>query len=165
MQHAFRIGDLEVPLALSRGPQAYRLQSGDSWLDIDLATDADGRSWLTVAGRRMPVVIATHGDEVFVHLDGEAHALRYRHPLDRLAAQSGNAAEDGIFAPMPGSIVSVAVQAGDAVSRGQTLLVMESMKMETTLVAPRDGVVAEVRFEKAQTFERDVLLLSLEPQS
>mgnify|MGYP000131316956 CR=1 FL=1 len=165
MQHAFRMGDVEHPVALSRSARAYRLQSGDGWLDIDLATDADGHHWLTVAGRRLPVVIATFGDEVFVHLDGEAHALRYRHPLDRLAAQAGNAAEDGIFAPMPGSIVKVAVQAGDTVSRGQTLLVMESMKMETTLVAPRDGVVAEVRYEQAQSFDRDALLLSLEPQS
>jgi biotin carboxyl carrier protein len=49
------------------------------------------------------------------------------------------------------------------VSKGQTLLVMESMKMETTLVAPRDGVVATVRFEKGQTFERDAVLLTLEP--
>jgi len=163
MQHAFRIGDVEHPVALSRSAQAYRLQCGEGWLDIDLAADADGHHWLTVAGRRMPVLIATFGDEVFVHLDGETHALRYRHPLDRLAAQSGSAAEDSLFAPMPGSIVKVTVQVGDTVSRGQTLLVMESMKMETTLLAPRDGVVAEIRFEQAQSFDRDALLLSLEP--
>lgn len=163
MQHAFRIGDVEHPVALARSAQAYRLQCSDGWREIDLATDADGRGWLTVAGQRLPVLIATHGDEVFVHLDGETHALRYRYPLDRLAAQAGNAAADGIFAPMPGSIVRIAVQAGDTVSRGQNLLVMESMKMETTLVAPRDGVVAELRFEPAQSFERDALLLSLLP--
>jgi biotin carboxyl carrier protein len=42
---------------------------------------------------------------------------------------------------------------------------MESMKMETTIVAPRDGVIQAVQFEKAQTFDRDALLLSLEPEA
>ena len=110
-------------------------------------------------------MIAARGDDVFVHLDGEAYQLSYEHPLDRLAAQAGGAASDRILAPMPGSIVSVQVAAGDRVQRGQALLLMESMKMETTLTAPRDGVVAAVQFEKGQTFDRDALLLSLEPMS
>jgi acetyl/propionyl-CoA carboxylase alpha subunit len=163
MHHAFKLGNAEHNLELSRSREAYRLHLGDAVIDVDLRTAADGKSWLTVGERHVEVVIATRGDEVFVHLDGETHALRYRHPLDRLAAQAGGGADDGIFAPMPGSVVAVQVAAGDAVTKGQTLLVMESMKMETTLVASRDGVVASVRFEKGQTFERDALLLSLEP--
>jgi len=162
MQHAFKLGEAEHNVALSRAREAYCLHVGDSLVPIDLKTSPDGRTWLTVGTRHVEVVIATRGDEVFVHLDGEAHALRYRHPLERLAAQAGGGANDLIRAPMPGSIVSVNVKAGDTVSKGQTLLVMESMKMETTLVAPRDGAVAEVQYEKGQTFERDAILLKLE---
>lgn len=162
MHHAFKLGEAEHNLELSRSREAYRLHLGDAVIDVDLRMAADGKSWLTIGERHVEVVVATRGDEVFVHLDGEAHALRYRHPLDRLAAQAGGGAEDGIFAPMPGSIVNIPVKVGDAVAKGQTLLVMESMKMETTLIAPRDGVVAEIRYLKAQTFERDALLLSLE---
>lgn len=165
MEHRFRLGDAEHLVALSRSPQAYRLHVGDTRLDIRLDPAADGRARLVVGDRAFEVVIATRGDEVFVHLDGEAHVLRYQHPLDRLAAQSGGSADDRISAPMPGSIVSLAVQVGEAVSRGQTLLVMESMKMETTLLAPRDGVVAAIRFDKAQSFDRDAVLLELEPQA
>lgn len=162
MQHAFKLGEAEHNVALSRSREAYCLHVGDSRVPIDLKTSPDGRTWLTVGARHVEVVIATRGDEVFVHLDGEAHALRYRHPLERLAAQAGGGANDLIRAPMPGSIVSVNVKAGDTVAKGQTLLVMESMKMETTLVAPRDGAVAAVQFEKGQTFERDAILLKLE---
>jgi acetyl/propionyl-CoA carboxylase alpha subunit len=162
MHHAFKLGEAEHNVELARGCETYRLHVGDACIDIDLKTGADGRAWLTLGERHIEVVIATRGDEVFVHLDGEAHALRYRHPLERLAAQAGGGANDTIRAPMPGSIVSVAVQPGSAVTKGQTLLVMESMKMETTLVAPRDGVVAAVRFDKGQTFERDAVLLTLE---
>jgi len=163
MHHAFKLGDAEHNLELSRSASAYRLHLGEQVVDVDLKTGADGRAWLTLGERHIEVVIATRGDDVFVHLDGEAYQLRYQHPLDRLAAQAGGSAEDHIRAPMPGSIVSVTVKAGDAVAKGQTLLVMESMKMETTIAAPRDGTVAAVTYEKGQTFDRDALLLSLEP--
>ncbi len=164
MQHAFKLNDAEHNVALSRSESAYRLHFGEQVVDVDLKTSPDGRAWLTVGERHVEVVVAVRGDDVFVHIDGEAYQLRYQHPLDRLAAQAGGAASDRILAPMPGSIVSVAVKAGDTVAKGQTLLVMESMKMETTIAAPRDGVIAAVTFDKGQTFDRDALLLSLEPQ-
>lgn len=161
MHHAFKLGDAEYNLELSRSASAYRLHTADGVTPVNLVHGADGRDWLTIGTRTVPVVIAQRGDDVFVHIEGEAHALRYLHPLDRLAAQAGGSAEDNIRAPMPGSIVSVSVKAGDAVVKGQTLLVMESMKMETTIAAPRDGVIQSVNYEKAQTFDRDALLLTL----
>ena len=161
MHHAFKLGDTEHNVELSRGPGCYRLHVGDTAIAVNLADSADGRSWLTLGDRHIEVVVATRGDDVYVHVDGEAHQLKYRHPLDRLAASAGGAADDSIRAPMPGSIVAVQVAAGDAVTKGQTLLVMESMKMETLIIAPRDGVIESVAYEKAQTFDRDALLLTL----
>lgn len=163
MHHAFKLGDELHNVELSRAAAVYRLHLGDRQIPVDLATAADGRAWLTLGERHVEVVIATRGDDVFVHVDGEAYQLRYQHPLNRLAAQAGGSAEDHIRAPMPGSIVIVSVKAGDTVTKGQTLLVMESMKMETTVAAPRDGVIAAVTYEKGQTFDRDALLLSFEP--
>jgi len=176
MHHAFKLGDAEHNLELSRSAYGYRLHLAGQVIDIDLKTGADGhapapenfmggrgRAWLTLGERHVEVVIATRGDDVFVHLDGEAYQLRYEHPLKRLAEAGQGSAEDSVRAPMPGSIVLVQVKAGDAVTKGQTLLVMESMKMETTITAPRDGVIATVTYDKGQTFDRDALLLSLEP--
>ncbi|MGH8456267.1 MAG: biotin/lipoyl-containing protein [Stenotrophobium sp.] len=165
MHHAFKLGDTEHNLEISRSADGYRLHIADQIVPFDLKADADGRAWLTLDGVHHEVVIATRGDDVFVHFDGEAYQLRYEHPLKRLAEAGQGAAEDNVLAPMPGSIVSVQVKAGDAVVKGQTLLVMESMKMETTIAAPRDGVIAAVTYDKGQTFDRDALLLSLEPQS
>ncbi|TXH05896.1 MAG: biotin/lipoyl-binding protein [Nevskiaceae bacterium] len=161
MHHAFKLGDAEHNLELSRSADGYRLHLADRTLPIDLKTGADGRAWLTLDGEHHEVVIATRGDDVFVHFDGEAYQLRYEHPLKRLAAAGLGSAEDRVLAPMPGSIVSVSVKAGDAVTKGQILLVMESMKMETTIAAPRDGVIEAVTYDKGQTFDRDALLLSL----
>jgi biotin carboxyl carrier protein len=162
MHHAFTLGETEHNVELSRSPGAYRLHLGETLLDIGLATDVDGRQRLRVGDRHWHVVVTTRGDNVFVHLDGEAHQLRYQHPLDRLAAQAGGSAEESIRAPMPGSVLTINVAVGEAVSKGQILMVMESMKMETAIAAPRDGVIAAIAFEKGQTFERDALLLSLD---
>lgn len=163
MHHAFQIADNEHGVELSRSAAGYRLHLDETrTVDIRVLAEADGRLTLSIDGRRCEAIIATRGDELFIHLDGEAYQLRYRHPLERLAAQHQGGTSDGVRAPMPGSVISVAVAAGDTVSRGQTLLMMESMKMETTLVAPRDGVVAAVNVTAGQSFDRDALLLSLE---
>lgn len=150
MHHAFKLGDAEYNVELSRGGDGYRLH-------------VDGRV-ITFTTWDLPAQVATRGDDVFVHLDGETYQLTYEHPLDRLAHQAHGAAEDGLRAPMPGSLVMVHAKPGQAVAKGEALLVMESMKMETTLTATRDGVVAEVHFAPGQPFDRDMLLLTLEPK-
>jgi len=163
MHHAFKIGEAEHELWLSRGPEGYRLHLGEGLLPVALRREDNGACFVTVGETTVPVAIAVHGDDVHIHVDGEAHTLRYRHPMERLAAQGHVSADDVIRAPMPGSAVSIAVKAGAAVTRGQALLVMESMKMETTLAAPRDGVVQTVHVSERQTFDRDALLISLTP--
>lgn len=163
MHHAFQLVDDEHGVELSRTSAGYRLHLDETrTVEVRVLAEADGQLKLRVDGRVVDAIIATRGDELHIHLDGDAYQLRYRHPLERLAAQHQGGASDGIRAPMPGSIIKVAVAVGDTVSRGQTLLVMESMKMETTLVAPRDGVVAAVNVAAGQSFDRDALLLSLE---
>ena len=67
--------------------------------------------------------------------------------VDALAHAGETHAEGGrLTAPMPGKVVSFAVKAGDAVTKGQALAVMEAMKMEHTIAAPVDGVVAELLY-------------------
>lgn len=161
MHHAFKLEDNEYNVELSRAAEGYRLHLGEQVVPVSLQPLGEGAALLTVAGHSERVEIAMRGDDVFVFLAGAAYQLRYVHPLDRLAAQAHGGADDSVRAPMPGSVVAVHVAAGAAVSKGQPLLVMESMKMETTIVAPRDGVVETVHFEQGQTFDRDALLVSL----
>lgn len=148
MHHGFKLNGQNYNVELSRGRDGYRLHVGDRVVPVESGNAA---------------LMATRGDTVFVHLDGETYELVYEHPLDRLAHQAHGAAEDGLRAPMPGSLVIVHARPGQTVAKGEALLVMESMKMETTLTAARDGVVAAVHFTPGQTFDRDALLLSLEP--
>ena len=78
---------------------------------------------------------------VLVTEAGQAWQLtRWRHH----AAHGGAVGDGAILSPMPGRIIAVEVEQGQAVTRGQKLLTLEAMKMEHTLVAPFDGVVAEL---------------------
>jgi len=165
MKHAFKLEENEYNLELSRAPAGYRLHLADRTVPVNLHLEDDGSAVLTVNGRSEKVLVATRGDDVFIHLGGVAYQLRYEHPLQRLAAQSQGSAEDHVKAPMPGSLVALHAKPGQTVARGESLLVMESMKMETTLVAARNGLVAAVHYDTGRTFDRDALLLSLEPRA
>ena len=60
-------------------------------------------------------------------------------------------AGEAVKAPMPGNILDVKVKAGDSVTKGQTLVVLEAMKMENEIPAPKDGKVAQVVVTKGAT--------------
>ena len=65
---------------------------------------------------------------------------------------------------MPGLVTVVLAQAGATVAKGDPLIVLEAMKMEHTLNAPRDGVIGEVMFNAGDQVSDGTLLLSLEPE-
>ncbi len=81
----------------------------------------------------------------------------------RAAGGSGGAASDGaILSPMPGKIIAVDVAAGDKVTKGQKLLTLEAMKMEHSLTAPFDGVVAELHAVAGAQVQVEALLAKIE---
>ena len=83
--------------------------------------------------------------------------------IDALAHAGESHAEVGrLTAPMPGKVVSFAVKAGDAVKKGQPLAVMDAMKMEHTIAAPVDGVVAELLFALGDQVTEGAELLRME---
>jgi len=80
------------------------------------------------------------------------------------AAAGGGVAETGEFhlrAPMPGLVVALPVAEGEAVKRGQVILILESMKMQNELKAPRDGTIGRIRVRPGETVEQKQTLLSM----
>ena len=76
-------------------------------------------------------------------------------------AATGTAGSVKINAPMPGKIVDVKVKVGDAVQKGQTVLVLEAMKMENEICAPQDGTVATVECSVGDSVETGKVLVSM----
>jgi 3-methylcrotonyl-CoA carboxylase alpha subunit len=120
---------------------------GDHRHDVTLGT---ARWTLAVyaVGERL-AVFAPQGQRELREVDALAHAGESARPEGRLAA------------PMPGKVVSILVKAGDKVTQGQPLAVMEAMKMEHTLSAPRDGEVAELLYAPGDPVSEGAELLRL----
>ena len=114
---------------------------------------------LQFAGRRMLVEIHQHGE--INHVFAAMGATRIT-VIDRLAHAGEAHADTGrLTAPMPGKVVSFAVKAGDKVSKGQALAVMEAMKMEHSIAAPADGVVAELLYAPGDQVAEGAELLKI----
>ncbi len=89
-------------------------------------------------------------------IDERSQLLRSRR--GGLEADSG---EISIRAPMPGLIVVIPVSEGETVTAGQTLVILESMKMQNELKAPRDGIVQRISVEPGQTVEQKKVLITM----
>jgi 3-methylcrotonyl-CoA carboxylase alpha subunit len=84
--------------------------------------------------------------------------------LDPWAAREDVAAAGGrLTAPMPGKIVQVLARAGDTVTRGQPILILEAMKMEHTIAAPADGVVDAINYAAGELVEEGAALIAFTP--
>ena len=77
-------------------------------------------------------------------------------------APKAAASAKSVVSPLPGNIISVAVAVGDTVKRGQTILVMESMKMENNIPAPRDGKVSAVHVAAGKSVMQGDALIDIE---
>ena len=83
-------------------------------------------------------------NQLALFVNGVAYTFEYINPY---VSDAGSGEVGGqLRAPMPGSVVQVMVEAGQAVKKGQALLILEAMKMEHTITAPSDGVVKQVLF-------------------
>lgn len=126
-----------------------------------MAEAGEGRHSVTIDGTAYSFTRAAQGERQFLRLDGRTFEAHILDPRDEAEAAGG--ALDHVKAPMPGAVVSVHKRPGDHVARGETLVTIESMKLQTALGSPRDGVVARITKAEGETFEKDEVIVDLEP--
>lgn len=127
----------------------------------DLDDGRDGRRAAVIDGALVRFVRATDDDRCHLRFDGRTFEVHRLDPRDASGAEDPS--HDVVRAPMPGVVVDVHRSAGEAVARGDKIVTIESMKLQTTLVAPRDGVVARLLRGAGETFDKDAAIAELEP--
>lgn len=147
-------------VALARNARGGRVEVDGVVHEVAQEGRPDGSLALTLDGRTHAAWVVPHGETAYVHAFGRAWTVTLRDPVR--GSNASTDAADACLAPMPGIVVELAVAIGDRVSAGQTMIVIESMKMQLNLEAARDGVVAELPFAKGDVFDRDALLARLE---
>lgn len=102
-----------------------------------------------------------------VQIGSNVYKIQIGTELDELIRSMGyelssESAANDVKAPMPGIILEIQVEPGDAVSKGDTLLILEAMKMENAILSPKDGVIKSVMSETGDTVDKNKLLIELE---
>ena len=84
-------------------------------------------------------------------------------PLDKMGMSAGaDEKMDSVKAPMPGLVLDILVEAGQAVNKGDNLLILEAMKMENIIKASGNGVVKSININKKDAVEKNQLLIEME---
>ncbi len=142
------------------GAAQLRIDAQARSLQWDRTADQAHALVITLDGQRDVFAVYRQGDALHVFGERGASSVTLVDPL----AHAGNVQETAgrLTAPMPGKVVSFSVKAGDRVTKGQALAVMEAMKMEHTISAPADGVVSELMFAPGEQVIEGAELLRLE---
>jgi 3-methylcrotonyl-CoA carboxylase alpha subunit len=155
-----RIHDVTIA---RRRPHLVLLIDGEEHEISELPELGDGSKSMSIGGHHIDFARAVLGHRQAVRLGGRTFEIGYVDPFsESTAAGSG---QDVLKAPMPGAVVFVHKQIGDIVTRGEPVVTIESMKLQTALPSPRDGVVANVLRLEGQTFEKDEIIVTLESES
>ena len=144
------------------GDGVYDIGLGEDAVNMKVTALGAGIVRVETDGRIQSAKVVTNGTDVSVFADGRTYAFKMRDLMSE--AGDDHAGGDAIVAPMPGLVQAVSAQAGDTVEKGQPLIVLEAMKMEHTLRAPRDGVVAEVFVKVGDQVTDGLVLLQLGPE-
>jgi biotin carboxyl carrier protein len=165
MKLVFDYNSQSFPVDLTPSGKSYRATIGDRIVDVELIHVEKEKLDLLVNGKRIIAYISSDGVKRWVTVNSRTFVLTKPAAGARDHGHGGHHAAGELTAPMPGQVRAVNVSEGEAVTKGQTLLVLEAMKMEIRVQARRDGMVRKLLVRQGQTVEREQILIEIEESS
>ena len=120
----------------------------------------EGAMDVELDGVRSRVSVVRRADEVMVFADGSSYRLEF----EKAVAIEDEDPSGRLVSPLPGSVIEVLVKNGETVAKGQALMIIEAMKMEHTITAPRRGTVKQLYFSRGEQVAEGAQLLDFEPE-
>ena len=139
---------MAAPMILRIGDREFKVEATPAGVVVDGATVTPAARAVTVAD----------GDRRLVFLDGEV----FEFEVQRQGRRGGGGHHSSLTAPMPATVIRINVAPGAAVKKGDTLLVLEAMKMELPVRAPADGTVVKVACSEGQLVQPGLPLVELD---
>ncbi len=161
--HALQAADDEKVVKVDREGDLYRVTVGDRSYTVEVHRPEHGRLNMKIDGRRVRAYVASDGLRRYVAFDAScSYVMQQPDPRAGGRRRAVQAHAGGLEAAMPGHVLDVLVRAGDVVERGQTLLLLEAMKMELRLAAPAAGTVRRVLCQAGDVVDRGQLLVEVD---
>ncbi|MEU8198546.1 biotin carboxylase N-terminal domain-containing protein [Microbispora amethystogenes] len=164
-ERAWAVHHLGVPVRIAGSADGAEVEvNGRSLGRARLTRPGDGEAVVSLGGVTRRYAVARDHGTLWLAEGGRAWPVTRHEPGDPGDRAGGALAGDGVLrSPMPGTVLLVKAAQGDRVTAGQPLVVVEAMKMEHTLTAPDDGVLAELRVRPGQTVDLDAVLAVVTP--
>ena len=161
--YKFNLDEKKYEVVISKcHPELTILVNGTAFAVDDLTQISENHFSMRINGQLKKFWWTQDEEAIHLRSDGRTYILPY---LDHISATEKVAKnEDIIKANMPGLVVSINCRAGSKVSAGDVLIVIESMKMQINITAPRDGEVESVHAETNSAFQKNAELISLKAQ-
>jgi len=157
----WKLGGRDVAIRIEESNGRGVLHSDDRSISFSVHDREDDGGWLNIDGQNHRFYVYRDGNKYAVWLNGQTYRLeRFEKGRHGDAAVAGPASGE-VRSLMPGKILRVDVQEGDTVTVSQTVIIMESMKMETSLISPIAGTVTVVNCKVGDIVEMGQLLVSL----
>jgi biotin carboxyl carrier protein len=159
MSYEMLLNERDVALDIVARKPVLKIRHGAGTHEISEHASAHGAFTITIDGHSHSGFRAVVGDEVYVRIGARTFIVGL--PQALLRAHSKGKGADELRADMPGTVIAHHGAVGQSVKAGDRLITIESMKLQVTLVAARDGVIDNFHVPAETAFDRGALLVSL----
>jgi biotin carboxyl carrier protein len=163
MKHSYLLRGQTYSIDLAPFAGGFMASYAGKSLPVEILRVEGKRIDLLIDGQVTQAWVTRDGSNTWVTIHGHTQVLGTTTETRKSARQSSQAGS--LTAPMPGLVRSVNVAEGDLVKKGQTLAIIEAMKMENKVAAPFDGTVKKTMVRPGQSVERDQLLVEISAQA
>ncbi len=168
MRFTYQVGEQVYSIDLEKKNEGYRAVIDGQTYDIPFVHSEQGGLSFLLGDRSHTAQVAVDGNARWVFMDGKPFVLNVRTGVGRGRGREGSGTTGGgdklVVSPMPGQVRAVQVEQGAEVEKGQTILLLEAMKMEIRVQAPRTGRVTRLLVHQGETVDRDQVLAEIEAQ-
>ncbi len=163
MDYTYQVGTESEIVRIEREGDTFVASIGERTYRVQVERSQPGEIAFSIGDKHYRAYVASDGSQRWVAFDANVIALTKAEPAQKSDThhRTGSAAPGSLTATMPGQVVKILANEGEAVKRGQPLIVLEAMKMELRLTAPYDGRVTSVLVKQGEIVQRGQRLLEV----
>lgn len=165
MELEFSIAQKNYSVSVQKKNEHYQVKIGDQTIELKTLPVTTNCMMLTDENGTQRICIASTKDKTFIHLNGRQYVVDHPEQKEKTSYTEDAhllGADSGICAPMPGKILKILVQENQLVEPKQNLVIVEAMKMEHNIRAPKHGIVKRVNFKEGDLIDSGQEILEIE---